>query len=252
MTLKDNIKKRISIKENALKVIRSTLKLTDGIKKIDKESMRELLKYSDYKKTEVRDLELYEGYGNVLVLDNELSVYNTDIDDVVIRKSPVLKEMVKIKNILKILWDSNVILTKGKETVKDVRDLCLKSLPLNGPTEDLKDIKYEAIVSIESSDVDGVVESIKIFSELLNFEKLPKPYSTVEYIVYGLTEDDFKGPFIIYNIVKNEIWFHEEQVESNNKEEIKNLHIVGAGLKRSVCNGRDVFEKLEKLGVEII
>ena len=252
MTLKENIRKRISIKENAEKVLWSTRKLTNGIKKIDKDSMRNLLNHSEYKKKEVRDLELYEGYGNVLVLDNELSVYNTDVDDVVVRKSPVLKEMVKIKNILKILWDSNVILSKGKETVKNVCEICLNSVILTGTVEDLTDIKYEAIVSLESSDYNGILNSIKLFAELLTFQKLNKPYSTKEFLVYGFEKENVTGPFIIYNSIKNEIWFYEEHIENNNNEDIKNLQIVAAGLKRSVCSGRDVFEKLVEIGLKYI
>ncbi|MCP4162630.1 MAG: hypothetical protein GY760_21395 [Deltaproteobacteria bacterium] len=252
MTLKEKIKKRISIKENANKVLRSTLKLTDGIKKIDKESMGALLSYSKFEKRVERDLELYVLGEKVLVLDNELPIYNTDVADVVVRKSPILKEMVKIRNIIKILWDSNVVISKGKKSVEYIRDECLSGIVISGTEEELNDIKYEAIVSLESSDFDEIINTLKFYSELLGYEKLTKPYFAKESTIFGEKDDDSAGPFIIYNSIKNEIWFYDEKIEKINKEKVKELQLIASGLKRSVCNGRDVFEELNKLSVKKI
>ena len=70
--------------------------------------MRSMLELSPYQYQKSRDLELYVQENDqeqkmIFVLDNELPIYKTTIDDVTMRKSPLIKEMVKIRNIIKIL-----------------------------------------------------------------------------------------------------------------------------------------------------
>ena len=48
----------------------------------------------------------------ILVLDNGLAIYHTTIEDVCMRKSPSVKEMISIRNTIKILNDEDVILGK--------------------------------------------------------------------------------------------------------------------------------------------
>jgi hypothetical protein len=81
--------------------------------------MRKLLALSPFVSAERRDLELYfrelePEIGEIISLDNELSLYgNTTVGDVALRRSPVVKEMVNIKNIIKILNDKDIRICKG-------------------------------------------------------------------------------------------------------------------------------------------
>ena len=54
----------------------------------------------------------------VLVFDNELPIYHTTVADVALRKSPLWQEMFSIGNIKKIMNDKDVILSKGKDSLK--------------------------------------------------------------------------------------------------------------------------------------
>ena len=58
---------------------------------------------------------------SILVLDNELPIYKTTIEDVLIRKSPYTKEMLNIRNIIKILKDSDVKISRKEASVKRVQ-----------------------------------------------------------------------------------------------------------------------------------
>ena len=78
---------------------------------------RSLLEMSPYRYQKERDLDLFiekiDGQpDNILVLDNELPIYRTTVEDVVIRKSPYTKEMLRIGNIIKILRDSDVKISR--------------------------------------------------------------------------------------------------------------------------------------------
>ncbi|MBU2621632.1 MAG: hypothetical protein KKD92_04875, partial [Proteobacteria bacterium] len=113
MSFKENLLKKIRIDKMAEKMLNS-IGPPDSGRKVDKETMRKMLEMSAYQTRKERDLELYihdnaDGIKRILVLDNELPLYNTTVDDVVLRKSPTLKEMLSIRNALKILNDADVI-----------------------------------------------------------------------------------------------------------------------------------------------
>ena len=56
----------------------------------------------------------------VLVFDNELALYHSTVDDVALRKSPEWKEMVSIRNVRRILNDQDVVVSKGKESIRRI------------------------------------------------------------------------------------------------------------------------------------
>jgi len=78
---------------------------------------------------------------SILVLDNDLSIYHTTIDDVVLRKSPYVKEMVSIKNVIKILNDGDVVVSKKEESVKAIQKECIDMLDLSFDENDLAEIE---------------------------------------------------------------------------------------------------------------
>jgi len=107
MSFKENLLKKIRIDKLADQII-STIGPIDSEKKVDKQAMRTLIEMAPYEMRKERDLELYikkngpEEKKRILVLDNDLSIYHTNMEDVALRKSPTVKEMVSIKNIIKI------------------------------------------------------------------------------------------------------------------------------------------------------
>ena len=112
MSFRENLLKKIEIDKLTTTVLNS-IGPSGGERKIDKEAMTQLLEMSPYRYQRERDLDLFvqeaeSGRGKILVLDNELPIYTTTIQDVAMRKSPYIKEMVSIRNAIKILKDSDV------------------------------------------------------------------------------------------------------------------------------------------------
>ncbi|MBE9544745.1 MAG: hypothetical protein IMF02_09660, partial [Proteobacteria bacterium] len=134
MSFKNNLLKKIQINQLSRTVLASIGSAESGLK-IDKDAMRSLLEMSPYRYQKERDLDLYiQGLNGelsrILVLDNELPIYETTVDDVLIRKSPYTKEMLSIKNIIKILKDSDVKLSRKKRSLESVQKECIDGLDL--------------------------------------------------------------------------------------------------------------------------
>ena len=106
MSFRENLLKKIQI-DRLTRIVLQSIGTPESGLKIDKDAMRRLLAMSPYEYRKVRDLDLYireadGGKNKILVLDNELPIYLTTVDDVAMRKSPYIAEMVKIRNIIKI------------------------------------------------------------------------------------------------------------------------------------------------------
>ena len=127
MSFKENILKQIRINKTAKQVILS-IGPPDSGRKVDKDAMRRLLEMSPYTYRKERDLDLYledaeSEKKKILVLDNDLAIYDTFVEDVVLRKSPTVKEMISIRNAIKILNDSDVVISKKEESVKTIQKI---------------------------------------------------------------------------------------------------------------------------------
>jgi hypothetical protein len=81
MSFKENLLKKIEIDKLTTTVLES-IGPPGGERKIDKETMKQLLEMSPYRYQRERDLDLFiqevdSGRGKILVLDNELPIYDT-------------------------------------------------------------------------------------------------------------------------------------------------------------------------------
>jgi hypothetical protein len=154
MAFRENLLKKIQIDQLASRVL-ATIGALGSEVKLDREAMRQLLALSPYAPQRVRDLDLYvEDTGTpvkqILVLDNELPIYRTTVADVAMRKSPTVGEMAKIWNIVKILKDSDVKISRKSDSLKAVQDESIARLDLSFGAEDINDIRRDGIASIES------------------------------------------------------------------------------------------------------
>ncbi|MEJ2233519.1 MAG: hypothetical protein P8X67_06300, partial [Syntrophobacterales bacterium] len=141
MSFKENLKAKIKL-DALLRKITSTIREIPAQKRLDKKLTQELLEMTDLEPKKVRDLHLYvrplEGeIMEVLVFDNELPIYHTTVYDVALRKSPEWKEMFSIKNIKKVMNDQDVIVTKGRESLKRMHANALALLDLSYTGDDL-------------------------------------------------------------------------------------------------------------------
>ena len=214
MSFKENLLKKINIDRTAQKVLNS-IGPVGGDLKIDKQRMRSLLEIAAYEFRHVRDLHLYiqthgPGTGRILVLDNDLAIYNTSIEDVAMRKSPTVKEMISIKNAIRILNDKDVVVSKKEKSLKIVHQLCLAGLDLEFDQADIQSLAADGIAFLDNKDSKGVIECMDLFSELLGYVPPPKKLRIENCRIRGVlrrseTGELQFGPVVIYNRVQNKL-----------------------------------------------
>jgi hypothetical protein len=182
-----------------------------GSPQIDKKTMRELLALSPYHFDKTRDLDLYirpleHDMEEVLVLDNELPLYtNTTRNDVALRRSPELKEMISIRNIIKILNDSDIRLCKGRTAVEHVRQRSLELLDLRYEKSDIDGLIDEAKEALLTGDGDRVMEILRLFIEIMNYEFVPADLAVNDHAIFGPAEHrEGLPPVFRYAVLYNE------------------------------------------------
>jgi hypothetical protein len=176
MSFKENLKAKINL-DRLLQKLVSTIREPPGKRWLDKVLTQELLEMTDLEHKKFRDLHLYirplEGeIMEVLVFDNELPIYHTTVADVALRKSPYWQEMFSIRNIRKIMNDRDVIISKGKESLKRLHANALALLDLSYTGDDLALLLEDARNSLERKSIGQIQESLDLFVDLLDFEPL--------------------------------------------------------------------------------
>jgi len=254
MSFKETLLTKIKIDKLAAKVIASIGPAESG-RKVDKDAMRSLLELSPYQHQKTRDLDLYmedidKDQKKILVLDNELPIYKTTIDDVAIRKSPLIKEMVKIRNIIKILKDSDVKLSRKGASVEAIQKECIDRLDLSFNESDIAEIAADGKASFERDYADGVIECLELFAELLEYKPAPKAFQLSRHKITGaLTpkagEEVLYGPMVIYSLIHGTLKTIEERISSFDKTKIELIQQVAAGKQKAAVEGADVFEYLK-------
>lgn len=254
MSFRENLLKKIRINRIAKKVDYS-MGPPDSGRRIDKKIARELLAMGPYEYRRERDLDLYvrtteAGEQRVLVLDNEFAIYKTDPEDVGLRKSPTLREMVKIRNAIKILGDKDIVVSKKSESVETLRNQCIGMLDLSFSNSDIDEITGEGVASFERGFTDGVVECLDLFAELTGYVPPPKAFGMMNFKIIGkLGEKNGSavyGPAVVYGIVKNEMKLIDRETESASKEKLNFFHRAVIGKEEADLEGPEVFEHLKK------
>ena len=254
MPFKENLLKKMKIDEMAKNVFAS-IGPPDNATKIDKETMRSILELSPYQPKKKRDLELYiEDADNekkrIIVLDNELPIYLTTEEDVAMRKSPTIKEMISIRNAFKIINDKDVKISTKDESLKTIQKECIDLIDLSFVKSDLDEIESDGLISLERGYSEGVIESISLFAEILGYAKAPKAFKISHCELFGAlakkenNEMTF-GPVVIYNIMHNTIKWVDESISSFKEFQIKQLHSIATGKEKALKEGTPVFRYLK-------
>jgi hypothetical protein len=255
MPFKENLLKKIQINQLSRKVLQSIGPAESGLK-MDKDAMRNLLEMGPYQYQKARDLDLYieqpdDGQSIILVLDNELPIYKTTVEDVLIRKSPYTKEMLSIRNIIKILKDSDVKLSRKEASVKSVQKKCIDSLDLTYKESDIAAMAKEGSDSLENGDTDGVMQSLSLFSELLGYQSPPKAFRIPHHEIFGAVSEKtggeiLYGPVVALSRVDNSLRIIKDQVSNMDKAKIDFFQKVTKGKEKAAVEGTEVFRYLEK------
>jgi hypothetical protein len=255
MSFKENLLKKIEINKLSRKVLQTIGPADSGLK-IDKESMRNLLEIGPYQYRKERDLDLYieqpdNGQSIILVLDNELPIYKTTIEDVLIRKSPYTKEMLNIRNIIKILKDSDVKISRKEASVEVVQKKCLERLDLNFKESDIAAMAKEGSDSLENSYTDGVMESLTLFSELLGYQPPPKAFQVPHHEIFGAVSEKtgaeiLYGPVVALSLIDNSLRMMKDQVSNMDKTKIDIFQKAIQGKEKADVEGTEVFRYLKE------
>ena len=255
MAFKENLLQKIRVDQLAAQVLASIG--AEGTEaRLDKNAMRQLLALSPYVHRRERDLDLYVEETDapakkILVLDSELPLYRTTVADVVLRKSPEVGEMVNLRNIVKILRDSDVKIGRKAESLKAVQAECIAQLDLSFSAEDINDIRRDGIASLESNYADGVNEALLLFAELLGYRPAPKPFSVPHCTIYAAvyrkdSGENVVGPAVLFNLMRNDLKLAEETFGAFEKEKVERFHAIAAGKEKTAVQGAAVFEHLQK------
>ena len=255
MPFKENLLNKIQINQLSRKVLQSIGTVESGLK-LDKDVMRSLLEMGPYQYRKERDLDLYieqpdDGQSIILVLDNELPIYKTTVEDVVLRKSPYTKEMLNIRNIIKILKDSDVKLSRKDASVKAVQKKCIDRLDLSYEESDIAAMAKEGSDYLENGYTEGVMESLALFSELLGYQAAPKAFRVPHHEIFGAVSEKaggeiLYGPLVALSRADNSLKMLEDQVSSREKTKIDFLQKVIQGKDKTAVEGTDVFRYLKE------
>jgi hypothetical protein len=254
MSFKDNLLKKIRI--NALaEVVLNSLGSPDSGKKLDKSAMHSLLEIRGFVHRKERDLDLYlqpddRGQQRIMVLGNELAFFRTTIADVAMRRSPTVKEMISIRNAVRILNDKDIVISKGADTLQIIQKECLDMLDLSFGEADLDEMVQDGVDSLKNGYSDGVIETLSLFAELLGYQVPPRAMTIRHYHIFGEANQKGAGetrfgPMAVYGMVKNDLKFIDDQVSLSNRQEIEGIESIVKGKSKASCEGPDVFSELK-------
>jgi hypothetical protein len=251
MGFRENLLKKIHINRLAARVIRS-IHPTDSTQRINSEAMRELLEMSGYAHQKERDLNLYILNGDhILLLDNELKIYNSTAEDIGLRKSPTVKEMISIRNAIKILNDKDVVISRKADTVERIHKDMISELDLSFGENDIESMVNDGIDAYNNHYTDGVVEILTLFAELLEFVNAPKAYRTPHHHIWGKTTETKSGkglfgPVIILGLMHNKLKMIENAMNSQDKADIEKYRQVVKGEIDADLSDAAVFNALKR------
>ena len=256
MAFKENLLKKIEI-DGMVETVRKSIGSYESRVKLDKSTMKKLLENTAFSRTELREMELYvrpdeDRKPEILVLDNDLPIYRTTPEDVVLRKSPTIKEMVNIRNAVKILKDSDVLVSKKDASLLRIHKESLDSLDLTFSKDDIDEIQKEGIASLQRDYMDGIKEALVLYAELLELAPLPRSFQMPHHEMFGRMETIENGRYrivllVLYNLMQNDLKMVEREIKGTQKEILEPLKSISIGREKGTHEGDAVFTRMSEM-----
>ncbi len=248
MGFKENLLKKIEIDRTAARIAAS-IGPPDSGRRIDKQMTRGFLAQAGCEKIIVRDLELYRlapqaGRERILVLDNDLPIYATSPSDVALRKSPIVKEMLNIRNVFKILNDADVLISKKDESIQTLREEMIAGLDLHFEAADIEEIYNDGRASLESKYVEGIEETLHIFAELLGYGPPPPALRLAHCLIIGgpaSPRETTFGPAVLFNRMHLELKLIRTAVALKDEAAVAQYQKMAAGEAEADATGAEVL-----------
>jgi len=255
MSFKQNLIVKMEIDHLAGEIIASWGTPGSG-RRLDRAVVQRLMAHTQWQPRRERDLELYlsEGAGGpaeVLVLDNDLSVYRAAPEEVALRKSPTVKEMISIRNVIKILNDRDVVVSKRETSVDRIRQEAIARLDLDFTPRDIEALAQEGIAALEAQDTQAIDLILSLFGELLGYTAPPAPLQQAHRRMLGRTERRPDGswqcgPLVIANPDDHSLGMLVEPVLSNDPDHLARIKRIAAGQEQAEVEGKAVFEHMAR------
>jgi hypothetical protein len=255
MSFADNLLKKIEINSLADRIL-ATIGPVGSLIKVDKDTMGRLLEAARYERLEKRELVLYckkgvDAADRILVLDNDLSIYQTTLDDVLLRKNPTVKEMVSIRNAIKILNDKDVVVSKKEQSVRQIEKEAISLLDLSFTRRDIDDMEVRGQKALQQKDAEEIALCIDLFAELLGYQKAPAWLRLGGYTVRGgaafrKNQVVSFGPVLIYIPQGNQLLLIDDRIESHENEKIELARRIAMGQEKPDRADGEVFSFLAR------
>jgi len=259
MSFKENLKAKIKA-DTLLWELSSTMKEPPGKWWVDAALIRELLNMTDYVSRKFRDLYLYvrplgDDTMEVLVFDNELAIYHTTVADVALRISPCWQEMFSIRNIKKIMNHKDVLVSKGKASLKRIHANAVALLDLTYTRDDLALLVEAAHKGLEHRSMEQVQESLDLFVELLDLEPLNLDVLKEDVQVYaGPGQEDGSGfafeHLILFDKESLSLGLKKGPFSPEDDLDLAWVMQYAGGEKKADLKGMAVFDFLAELVLE--
>ncbi len=251
MSYKENLLKKIEI-DRLVRTIADSIGPVESGKRIDKTVLAQLMAFFPWSRREARDLVLFletdgPGKTRILVMDNDLTIYHTSVEDVMLRKSPTVKEMVNLRNAIKILNDKDVVISKKAASLVTIQEICIGELDLSFTQSDIDGIARDGKASLENGYPQGVQESLMLFAEMLGLTPAPKAFSLNHHDIYGQVSEKpggetSIGPLIIFSLVHQTLTYLESPLSSRDKGRFDTLKALSSGEVEASASGPAVFD----------
>ncbi len=255
MGFRENLLKKIQINQLA-DGIRRSIGPPGSEQRMDRDAMRRLLEMGGYRYQRERDVDLYVlGEEEFLALDNELKIYRTTAEDIALRKSPTVKEMISIRNARKILNDKDVVVSRKADTLARIQKEIIVALDLSFTAADIQSLAEDGSQALNNGYAEGVVEILSLFAELLGFQKAPKIFQISHHHSWGALEqpraEELRfGPLVMFGLMHNSLKMIQEPISSLDKDGIAHLHQTAKGEDHADLTGDPVWEALKRAVLE--
>lgn len=260
MGFKENLKAKIHLDRVYRRVAHTIKEPPDTPRWVDKDLTREILDRTDFEYKKEGNLPLYirplrEDTLEILVLDNELPVYHTTVEDVILRKNPHWQEMFSIRNVRRIMNDQDVVVSRGRKSLERLHAIALAHLDLTFTREDVLALVEDARRAIEAGAAESLRESLDLFLELLGFETVYLKVLEPDLQFFGRSRTDDGGtPFYEHLLVLNEetlsIGLKKGDFSPKDQSDLQWVTRYAQGLERADLRNLEVFQFLAELALQ--
>jgi hypothetical protein len=253
MGFKQHLLTKMTIDRLAAEIIASWGPPESG-RRVDREAVKRLLTYTRLEPRHERDLDLYldpeaTDPPRVLVLDNDLAVYRTSVEDVALRKSPTVKEMLNLGNVKRILSDADVIASKREQSVRHLQGEAVGRLDLHFTAEDIRAIGRDGADALAAGNGEAVVEALTLLNEILGWSAPPLPLRLARHHVLARTRSATDGTWrcdllVLYSLERNILGMLDDSFGPADKAQLERLQRIAGGQEAAPVEGGEIFQRL--------